>query len=84
MGMVPLLAPSCRTAAQPILHNLVHCDRNSGPYPGVQLQQAAGKLTLTLSVGQTIPRLDVNGGGKPEHPMKINGDVNGDSGGWRL
>ena len=41
-------------------------------------------MTLTLSGGQTNPRLDVNGDGKPEHPMKINGDVTGDSGGWRL
>jgi Ca2+-binding RTX toxin-like protein len=43
-----------------------------------------GQMTLTFAGGITTLRLDVNGDGKVDYQMKINGDVTGDSGGWML
>ncbi len=43
-----------------------------------------GQMTLTFAGGITTLRLDVNGDGKVDYQMKINGDVTGDSGGWVL
>ena len=43
-----------------------------------------GQMTLTFAGGITTLRLDVNGDGKVDYQMKINGDVTGDSGGWLL
>ncbi len=43
-----------------------------------------GQMTLTFSGGITTLRLDVNGDGKVDYQMKINGDVTGESGGWIL
>ena len=41
-------------------------------------------MTLSFTAGQTLLRLDVNGDGRADYQMKINGDVTGDSGGWVL
>jgi Ca2+-binding RTX toxin-like protein len=46
--------------------------------------KAAGEMTLTFASGQTTLRLDVNGDGKADYQMKINGDVTGESGHWAL
>ncbi|WGM38577.1 hypothetical protein [Caulobacter sp. NIBR1757] len=43
-----------------------------------------GQMTLTFAGGITTLRLDVNGDGKVDYQMKINGDVTGDSGDWLL
>ena len=44
----------------------------------------AGEMTLTFAGGVTTLRLDINGDGKVDYQMKINGDVTGDSGDWVL
>ncbi|RYF93802.1 MAG: hypothetical protein EON95_07585 [Caulobacteraceae bacterium] len=46
--------------------------------------KAAGQMTLTYAAGQTTLRLDLNGDGRVDYQMKINGDVTHDSGGWAL
>jgi hypothetical protein len=46
--------------------------------------KVAGQMTLTFASGITTLRLDINGDGKADYQMKINGDVTGDSGGWLL
>jgi hypothetical protein len=46
--------------------------------------KTAGEMTLTFASGQTTLRLDVNGDGKADYQMKINGDVTHESGGWLL
>ncbi len=43
-----------------------------------------GQMTLTFAGGITTLRLDVNGDGKVDYQMKINGDVTGESGDWLL
>jgi VCBS repeat-containing protein len=44
----------------------------------------AGQMTLTFASGQTTLKLDVNGDGRVDYQMKINGDVTGESGHWLL
>lgn len=44
----------------------------------------AGEMALTFAAGQTLLKLDINGDGKADYQMKINGDVTGASGGWLL
>jgi Ca2+-binding RTX toxin-like protein len=61
----------------------------SGAYAGTLelaagFSKTAGEMTLTFAGGITTLRLDVNGDGKVDYQMKINGDVTGDSGGWIL
>jgi hypothetical protein len=46
--------------------------------------RTAGEMTLTFASGQTTLKLDVNGDGKADYQMKINGDVTHESGGWLL
>jgi hypothetical protein len=46
--------------------------------------KTAGQMTLTFASGQTTLKLDVNGDGKADYQMKINGDVTHESGGWLL
>jgi hypothetical protein len=46
--------------------------------------KTAGEMTLTFASGQTTLRLDVNGDGKADYQMKINGDVTHESAGWAL
>ncbi len=43
-----------------------------------------GQMTLTFAGGITTLRLDVNGDGRVDYQLKINGDVTGESGGWLL
>ena len=43
-----------------------------------------GQMTLTFSGGITTLRLDINGDGKVDYQMKINGDVTGENGDWLL
>jgi Ca2+-binding RTX toxin-like protein len=61
----------------------------SGAYAGTLalaagFSKTAGEMTLTFAGGITTVRLDINGDGKVDYQMKINGDVTGDSGGWML
>ncbi|MBX3478947.1 MAG: FG-GAP repeat protein [Caulobacter sp.] len=44
----------------------------------------AGEMTLTFAGGVTIVRLDIDGDGRTDYQVKINGDVTGDTGGWLL
>jgi len=44
----------------------------------------AGEMTLLFTAGVTLMRLDVNGDGRADYQMKINGDVTGASGDWAL
>ncbi|MDQ0464115.1 Ca2+-binding RTX toxin-like protein [Caulobacter ginsengisoli] len=44
----------------------------------------AGEMTLTLSGGNTLLALDVDGDGRADYRMTIAGNVTGDSGGWIL
>ncbi|MCE3290458.1 MAG: repeat protein [Caulobacter sp.] len=44
----------------------------------------AGEMTLLLAGTQTLLRLDVNGDGRADYQMKINGNVTGASGDWVL
>eukprot|EP01030_Chromulinospumella_sphaerica_P034517 gene34517-biopygen18247 len=46
--------------------------------------KAAGQMTLAFAGGLTTLRLDVNGDGRADYQMRINGDVTADSGGWLL
>jgi hypothetical protein len=46
--------------------------------------KTAGEMTVSLVGGNTVVRLDLNGDGKADYQVKINGDVTGDSGGWLL
>ncbi len=41
-------------------------------------------MTHLFTAGVTLMRLDVNGDGRADYQMKINGDVTGASGGWAL
>ncbi|MBI1406606.1 MAG: hypothetical protein GC145_10825 [Caulobacter sp.] len=61
----------------------------SGAYAGTlslvsSFTRHAGEMTLTLMGGQTLLRLDIDGDGRVDYQMKINGDVTHDSGGWIL
>ncbi|MCE3290967.1 MAG: hypothetical protein K0R83_2979 [Caulobacter sp.] len=53
-------------------------------YVGTTFTKHAGEMTLSFASGITTLKLDVNGDGKVDYQMKINGDVTGDSGGWLL
>jgi Ca2+-binding RTX toxin-like protein len=44
----------------------------------------AGEMTLSFASGITTLRLDVNGDGRVDYQMKLNGDVTGESAGWLL
>ncbi|WGM39948.1 hypothetical protein [Caulobacter sp. NIBR1757] len=44
----------------------------------------AGEMTLTFASNITTLRLDVNGDGRVDYQMKINGNVTGASGDWAL
>ncbi|RYF95362.1 MAG: hypothetical protein EON95_01820 [Caulobacteraceae bacterium] len=44
----------------------------------------AGEMTLTFAAGITTLKLDINGDGKADYTLKINGDVTLDSGRWTL
>ncbi|MDQ0462345.1 Ca2+-binding RTX toxin-like protein [Caulobacter ginsengisoli] len=44
----------------------------------------AGEMTLTLSGGNTLLALDVDGDGRADYRMTLAGNVTGDSGGWLL
>lgn len=46
--------------------------------------ELTGQMTLSFSGGVTLIRLDLNGDGKADYQMKINGDVTHDSAGWLL
>ncbi|WP_271069004.1 hypothetical protein [Caulobacter sp. NIBR1757] len=52
--------------------------------PDAAHEADVGQMTLTFADGITTLRLDVNGDGKVDYQMKINGDVTGDSGDWIL
>ncbi|MBX3479860.1 MAG: FG-GAP repeat protein [Caulobacter sp.] len=61
----------------------------SGAYAGTlslvsAFTRHAGEMTLSFSGGHTLLRLDIDGDGRVDYQMKINGDVTGDSGGWIL
>ena len=61
----------------------------SGAYSGtLELVAAfgkqAGQMTLGFAGGITTLRLDINGDGRPDYQMKINGDVTAESGDWLL
>jgi len=61
----------------------------SGAYAGILslvsgFTKQAGEMTLSFSAGTTLLRLDIDGDGKADYQMRINGDVTGDSGGWLL
>ncbi|WGM40408.1 hypothetical protein [Caulobacter sp. NIBR1757] len=61
----------------------------SGAYAGTlalvsSFGKHAGEMTLTFSGGLTTLRLDLNGDGKADYQMKINGDVTAESGDWLL
>ena len=61
----------------------------SGAYAGTlslvsAFSKHAGEMTLTFAGGITTVRLDINGDGKVDYQMKINGDVTGESGDWLL
>lgn len=46
--------------------------------------KTAGEMTLTFAGGITTVRLDINGDGKADYQVKINGDVTTESGNWLL
>ena len=61
----------------------------SGAFTGTISEVAAfgrqaGEMTLTFSGGITTLRLDVNGDGKADYQMKINGDVTDHATAWML
>ncbi len=57
---------------------------NAFTFVGATFGKNAGEMTLSFAAGITTLRLDVNGDGKADYQMKINGDVTGDSAGWLL
>jgi Ca2+-binding RTX toxin-like protein len=57
---------------------------NAFTFVGTTFTRHAGEMTLSFAAGVTTLRLDVNGDGKVDYQMKINGDVTGDSGRWIL
>lgn len=46
--------------------------------------ELTGQMTLTFAGGVTLVRLDVNGDGRADYQLKINGDVTEGSAGWLL
>ncbi len=46
--------------------------------------KTAGQMTAVFAGGVTTVRLDVNGDGRADYQVKINGDVSGDTGDWFL
>ncbi|RYF92901.1 MAG: hypothetical protein EON95_10805, partial [Caulobacteraceae bacterium] len=61
----------------------------SGAYSGTLsvvsgFTKAAGQMTLTYAADQTLVRIDINGDGRPDYQVKINGDVRGEVGDWLL
>ncbi|MDO9338776.1 MAG: hypothetical protein Q7T61_20480 [Caulobacter sp.] len=61
----------------------------SGAYIGTlekvdAFDKHAGQMTLTFAAGITTLKLDVNGDGKADYQLRINGDVTGESGNWSL
>ena len=61
----------------------------SGAYVGTlalvsSFGKHAGEMTLTFAGGITTLRLDIDGDGRADYQMKINGDVSGESGDWLL
>ncbi|MDO9338108.1 MAG: hypothetical protein Q7T61_17060 [Caulobacter sp.] len=59
----------------------------SGAYAGVLSVKAtftkhAGEMTIGFAAGITTVKLDINGDGKADYQMRINGDVTGDTGDW--
>ena len=61
----------------------------SGAFAGVirevdAFTRTAGEMTLSFAAGLTTLRLDVNGDGKVDYQMKINGDVTGHATAWLL
>ncbi|RYF89019.1 MAG: calcium-binding protein, partial [Caulobacteraceae bacterium] len=61
----------------------------SGAYSGVlsiksAFTKHAGEMTLGFAGGITTVKLDINGDGKVDYQMRINGDVTGDTGDWLL
>ena len=61
----------------------------TGAYAGTIVEVAsfskqAGEMTLTFAGGITTVRLDINGDGKADYQMKINGDVTGHNPAWLL
>ncbi|WGM40407.1 hypothetical protein [Caulobacter sp. NIBR1757] len=61
----------------------------SGAYVGTlslvsSFGKHAGEMTLTFAGGITTLRLDINGDGRADYQMKINGDATAESGDWLL
>jgi hypothetical protein len=61
----------------------------SGAYGGAltivsSFSKTAGEMTVSFASGQTTVKLDINGDGKAEYQMRINGDVTGETGDWLL
>lgn len=46
--------------------------------------KVAGQMSVTLSGANTLIRLDVNGDGRADYQLKVNGDVTGETGNWML
>jgi Ca2+-binding RTX toxin-like protein len=44
----------------------------------------AGEMTLSFVGGSTTLKLDINGDGRADYQMRVNGDVTGESGDWLL
>jgi Ca2+-binding RTX toxin-like protein len=78
------------SAAEGDIINLSYIDAIQGggddafAYVGTTFTKHAGEMTLAFAGGVTTLRLDVNGDGKVDYQMKINGDVTGESGSWLL
>ena len=46
--------------------------------------KTAGEMTVTFASGSTTVRLDIDGDGKADYQVKINGDVTAETGDWLL
>jgi Ca2+-binding RTX toxin-like protein len=53
-------------------------------YVGATFGKHAGEMTMSFAGGVTTVKLDVNGDGRADYQVKINGDVTGESGDWLL
>ena len=61
----------------------------SGAYAGTldvvsAFSKTAGQMTVTFASGTTTVRLDINGDGKADYQVKINGDVTAETENWLL
>ncbi|RYF89185.1 MAG: calcium-binding protein, partial [Caulobacteraceae bacterium] len=61
----------------------------SGAYVGTlslvsAFTKSAGQMTVGFAAGITTVKLDINGDGKTDYQMRINGDVTSDTGDWIL